>query len=151
MGLSLLVGCAAKGPRPPASGTTHAGSPSASARAATIARQQIGKPYRYGARGPSRFDCSGLVLYSYARAGVPGLPHSAAALERRVRSVALSALAPGDLIFFRLGGRKARHVAIYLGEGRFVHAPSSGGVVEAIPFDHPYWGPRIRRAGRLAN
>lgn len=109
----------------------------------------IGVPYRYGGASPSGFDCSGLVVYSYARAGVPGLPHSVAHLERMTRPVALERLQPGDLLFFRLSGKKTSHVAIYVGNRAFVHAPSGGKRVERVSFDHVYWGPRIRRAGRL--
>ncbi len=110
----------------------------------------IGVPYRYGGASPTGFDCSGLVIYSYARAGVSRLPHSAVSLERLARPVSLKDLVPGDLLFFRLSGKKTSHVAIYVGDRAFVHAPSGGKRVERVSFDHVYWGPRIRRAGRLA-
>ena len=58
-------------------------------------------------------------------------------------------LRPGDLLFFRFGGSRTSHVALYVGDGAFVHAPSSGKRVERVRFDHVYWGPRVRRAGRL--
>jgi cell wall-associated NlpC family hydrolase len=115
-----------------------------------VAVRQVGTPYRYGGSGPSGFDCSGLVVYSYARAGLAGLPHSALALERRARPVPLAALAPGDLLFFQPDGDKTSHVAIYLGDRTFVHAPLRGRPVETVSFDHVHWGPRIRQAGRLA-
>ena len=70
-------------------------------------------------------------------------------LERISRPVPLTELAPGDLLFFRLDGVKTSHVAVYVGDRAFVHAPSSGKAVERVSFDHVYWGPRIRRAGRL--
>jgi cell wall-associated NlpC family hydrolase len=116
---------------------------------ARIARAQVGAPYRYGGHSPSGFDCSGLVVYSYSKAGLSGLPHSAAALERQAESVALAELVPGDLLFFHLAGRKASHVGIYLGNREFVHAPSGGKHVERVSFDHVYWGKRLGRAGRL--
>lgn len=150
---ALLSGCAGSAGGPPraevvlAPGNASPGP--VAARAAAIASRQVGAPYRYGGRTPTGFDCSGLVLYSYAGAGVEGLPHSAAALERQARAIGLAELAPGDLLFFRLGGAKADHVGIYLGGDTFVHAPSSGRHVETVRFDHVYWGPRIRRAGRL--
>jgi cell wall-associated NlpC family hydrolase len=116
--------------------------------AVRVASSMIGVPYRYGGRSPSGFDCSGLVVYSYARAGLSGLPHSARALERRARKISVDALEPGDLLFFDLEPRKA-HVGIFVGDRSFVHAPSPGGRVERVSFDHVYWSPRIQRAGRL--
>jgi cell wall-associated NlpC family hydrolase len=110
----------------------------------------IGTPYRYGGSAPGGFDCSGLVVYSFAKAGVTGLPHSAAALEQRVRPIPLAELAPGDLLFFQLDEKKTSHVGIYVGGRAFVHAPSKGKRVERVRFDHVYWGPRVRIAGRLA-
>ena len=76
-------------------------------------------------------------------------PRSAARLERLARPVPLPELEPGDLLFFRLSGKKTSHVAIYVGDRSFVHAPSSGKRVERVSFDHVYWAPRIARAGRL--
>lgn len=122
---------------------------SARSAAAERALSMIGVPYRYGGASPNGFDCSGLVVYSYARAGYPSLPHSAASLERVAKPVALGDLEPGDLLFFRFTGKKTSHVAIYVGGRAFVHAPSGGKRVERVSFDHVYWGPRIRRAGRL--
>jgi len=157
--LAFALACAG-GPAPrPASAPAHAtpgaaaqGAPAATRLHAAVVRTataMIGAPYRFGGHSPSGFDCSGLVVYSYARAGLTGLPHSAAALERRARPVPLDRLEPGDLLFFDLAGRKAAHVAIYLGDDAFVHAPSAGKRVERVPFDHAYWGAHIRRAGRL--
>jgi len=89
------------------------------------------------------------VAWSYARAGVGGLPHSVALLERRAEPVAWDALRPGDLLFFRLSSLKTSHVALYVGDHRFVHAPSTGGAVEVVSFDHVYWSRQLGRAGRL--
>ncbi len=147
----LLAGCASHPPpRTPASLPRDA-SPTA-LRAAVIdtARRMLDVRYRYGGSGPDEgFDCSGLVVYSYRRAGVRGLPRSARELERRATPVSLRELRPGDLLFFRLSGKKTTHVAIYDGERHFIHAPSSGGRVERVGFDHVYWGPRIAHAGSL--
>ncbi|HZO09328.1 MAG TPA: C40 family peptidase [Myxococcota bacterium] len=109
----------------------------------------VGRPYRRGASGPANFDCSGLVAWSFAHAGIDGLPRKAADLERASRPIALASLEPGDLLFFRIDGRKTSHVAIYVGERSFVHAPSRGKRVERVDFDHVYWGPRLARAGRI--
>jgi len=153
--LALAAACASP-QAPPVSPTLAMArsAPVGAALRAEAARQALallGTPYRYGGGSPQGFDCSGLVVYSYAAAGLPGLPHSAAALERRARPVPLSELEPGDLLFFDLHGRKASHVALYLGGRVFLHAPSAGKRVERVGFDHVYWGPRIRRAGRLVD
>jgi cell wall-associated NlpC family hydrolase len=119
--------------------------------AARIARSQVGAQYRYGGETPSGFDCSGLVAYSFARAGRPGLPRSVGGLADLARPVPVESLEAGDLLFFSLGRRRLKsHVGIYLGDRRFVHAPSSGKSVEIVSFDHVYWGPRIGTAGRIA-
>ena len=122
-----------------------------STRAAVVntAIDMVGVPYRYGGKSPRGFDCSGLVVYSYAKAGYSGLPHSASRLADLSRPVGLEDLEPGDLMLFELTGKKASHVGIYVGDRRFVHAPSSGGRVEIVDFDHVYWRDHIGKAGRL--
>ena len=129
--------------------SASAASPSARADVARSAVSMVGAPYRYGGSSPRGFDCSGLVQYSYAQAGITGLPRTVSALERYARPISLAELEPGDLLFFRLSGKKTSHVAIYVGDRAFVHAPSGGKRVEKVAFDHVYWGPRLRRAGRL--
>ncbi|MBW2314873.1 MAG: C40 family peptidase [Deltaproteobacteria bacterium] len=147
--LAWALACAAT-PTPVAPSGAASRSHSVRNEAVRTATSMIGVPYRWGGRTPRGFDCSGLVVYSYGEAGLRGLPHSAAALERHARPIALASLEPGDLLFFDLEGRKAAHVAIYLGGRAFVHAPSLGKRVERVDFDHVYWGTRIRRAGRIA-
>ena len=82
----------------------------------------IGKPYRYGGSSPSGFDCSGLVMYSYKQAGL-SLPHSTDKQRSASRVVKVAELRRGDLLFFNQEGKKHGHVGIYIGEGKFVHAP----------------------------
>ncbi len=86
------------------------------------AMSKIGKPYVWGATGPNAFDCSGLVSWSYKQLGV-SLPRSSAAMSRVGTPVAKSALRPGDLVFFY---KPVSHVAIYIGNGKVVHASTSG-------------------------
>lgn len=106
----------------------EAASPSPT-RAATVALNQIGDPYRYGARGPGSFDCSGLVQYSYQKAGFRNVPRTSSAQAGAARHIPRSNLRRGDLMFFRNGGG-VYHVAIFLswdhGRALMVHAPSSG-------------------------
>ena len=149
----MLTACASPTPPPTLAGRSIPEAtqpPDRGARAAREATSMIGTPYRPGGSSPGGFDCSGLVVYSYARVGITGLPHSAAALEERVRPVSLAELVPGDLLYFQLDGKKTSHVGIYVGGDAFVHAPSRGKRVERVGFDHVYWGPRVRIAGRLA-
>ncbi len=117
-------------------------------RAAAYAERMVGRPYRHGGADPSGFDCSGLVKYSYARAGVD-LPHGTYQLLRLSRPVSPRHLRRGDLLFFDQQGRKASHVGIYLGGGRFVHAPSTGKRVYISKLSEPYWRRHLSSARRL--
>jgi cell wall-associated NlpC family hydrolase len=102
----------------------------AAARAVEAALNELGKPYRYGALGPSTFDCSGLTKFAYGSAGIT-LPHSAAAQYQSGRRVNRNQLQPGDLIFWR----GLDHVGMYIGNGKMVHAPRTGEVVTIISID----------------
>ncbi|MCZ7588869.1 MAG: C40 family peptidase [Gaiella sp.] len=99
-------------------------------RAARLARAQLGVRYVWGGASPGGFDCSGLVMWVYARLGI-SLPHNAAALYGSGRPVPLRAMRPGDLVFFPGLG----HVGIYVGQGRMIHAPQSGRRVEVEALD----------------
>lgn len=111
------------------------------------ARRQVGAPYRYGADGPRAFDCSGLVHYAYHQAGV-SVPRTVADLRRTTFPVRATRLRPGDLVFFRFKG-KVGHVGLYAGDGRFVHAPSSGEEVTYASLRDSFWRQRLVRAGRF--
>lgn len=115
--------------------------------AAAAAWRMIGAPYRYGGADPSGFDCSGLVSYAYAQAGIR-TPRTAAAQYRASRPLGLDEARPGDLVFFRYSGRVS-HVGIYLGDARFVHAPSTGKRVTIGNLDSRHYRQRFVRAGRL--
>jgi cell wall-associated NlpC family hydrolase len=93
----------------------------------TAATAMLGQPYRFGGEEPGGFDCSGLVHYAAHRAGIE-VPRTAQELLRSGRPVARAELRAGDLVFMRLSGKEL-HVGIALGDGRFIHAPSSGGRV----------------------
>lgn len=116
------------------------------ARAAAIALDQVGTPYRYGGSGPSGFDCSGLVQYSYDQAG-RRIPRTTGQLWASTRSVGKNELRIGDLLFFSVEG-KMSHVGLYLGKRRFVHAPESGRTVSVASLDSPFYKKAFIRAGR---
>ncbi|MBC3194552.1 C40 family peptidase [Pseudonocardia sp. C8] len=97
---------------------------------------QLGKPYRWGATGPSAFDCSGLISYAYSKAG-KDVPRTSRAQATVGTKVAKSDLRPGDLVFFY---SPVSHVGIYIGGGKIVHASTSGepvkvSAVDAMPFN----------------
>jgi cell wall-associated NlpC family hydrolase len=89
-----------------------------------VAEHQRGKPYSYGGAGPRAFDCSGLVMYVYAKLGI-SLPHYTVAQWNATEPISQSQMQPGDLVFFDGLG----HVGIYIGNGQFVDAPHTGSVV----------------------
>jgi len=92
-----------------------------------IAQRYLGVPYVYGGAGPSGFDCSGLTMYCYAQVGI-GLSHGATDQQHASTPVPLSALQPGDLVFFG-SASYSHHVGIYVGGGSMIHAPHTGAVV----------------------
>ncbi len=109
----------------------------APANAAPIAGDKVvaeaarhkGKPYVYGAAGPSRFDCSGFTLYVFSRFG-KRLPHNSTQQYNTVSKVARGAKRVGDLVFMRSSSGRITHVGIYAGSGRWWVAPKSGDVVK---------------------
>lgn len=116
-------------------------------RAAAIAMQQLGVPYRYGGQTPTGFDCSGLVHYSYRHAG-RAVPRTTTQLWRTSETVSRSELQPGDLLFFAIEG-KMQHVGMYIGDEQFVHAPSSGKHVQVASLDWEFYSDALLRGGRL--
>lgn len=108
----------------------------------------LGAPYEWGGNGPATFDCSGLVRFIHDQLGI-FVPRTAAEQYSAATPVDVSRLQPGDLLFFRIKGRSISHVAIYTGEGRFVHAPQTGRPVELRTLDDEFYRPRLAGAGRL--
>lgn len=138
--LGMLTGC---GHAP-----AEESGPSLASLAADHALAMIGKPYRYGGNTPKGFDCSGLVQYSYARVGVK-LPQGTRNLLQVSQPISRKNLKRGDLVFFTQEGKRSSHVALYLGDDRFVHSPSSGKKVHVAGFDDAYWQRHFTEARRL--
>jgi cell wall-associated NlpC family hydrolase len=110
--------------------------------------KMIGVPYRYGGADPRRgFDCSGLVFYTYTSNGI-AVPRTSQEQFKAARKIALTKARQGDLVFFQ-DQEKLSHVGIYLGDGLFVHAPSSGNTVSVASLDTPYYQRQLVGVGRL--
>lgn len=136
----MLAGC---GAQPTASVST---ADNAAQKAAAIAVQQVGVRYRYGGASPAGFDCSGLVHYAYSNAG-KRIPRTTAALWQLMRPVSNKDLRVGDILFFSIEG-KMSHVGMYVGEGDFVHAPSTGNTVTVSSLRSGFYEDAFVRAGR---
>lgn len=114
------------------------------------AKNMLGVKYRYGGASPRRgFDCSGLVQYSHRSAGI-NLPRTTALQFKAVKRIQRKYLKAGDLVFFKTTpARSVSHVGIYLGENKFIHAPSSGKRVKINSIKEKYWRKRFSGAGRV--
>jgi cell wall-associated NlpC family hydrolase len=121
--------------------------PATQHKAVAIAEQMIGAPYRYGGNTPKGFDCSGLVYYSYSKAGYSIGRDSRSQIAQAIH-IDPRDLRPGDLVFFNIGGGTT-HIGIYTGDGQFIHAPSSGKHVSHASMNDKYWREHFVRAGRL--
>ncbi|MGE0080351.1 MAG: C40 family peptidase [Thiohalomonadaceae bacterium] len=115
---------------------------------AALAKYYLGAPYRFGGTGPDGFDCSGLVHHIHRLLG-RDIPRTAHAQFLAARPVGLDQLRAGDLLFFRV--RERPHVGIYVGDGRFIHAPSRGRTVRYDELGNPFWRARMHGAGRLVS
>lgn len=162
--VALLTACASAPQRPVStSGTSHstladlpprAPSPASAGEANDIlfrAIALVGTPYHWGGNTPAGgFDCSGLVDYIYRTAAgikLPRTSHEMASMDaRKVRR--MTQLASGDLVFFDIDG-SISHVGVYVGKGRFVHAPNNGGTVRLDDIDGPYWGEHFAYGRRV--
>ncbi|RRV41239.1 peptidoglycan endopeptidase [Pseudomonas sp. o96-267] len=141
----LLSACSSRAPSPQPSYTPPVSSSSYQGGAEDVlfrALGLVGTPYRYGGNTPEGgFDCSGLIGYVYRDAAGISLPRSTRELSAmRTPDVRRDALKSGDLVFFATnGGRTVSHAGIYVGDGRFVHAPSTGGTVRLDTLTSGYW------------
>lgn len=110
----------------------------------------IGVPYRMGGNSAETgFDCSGFVRYVYANTLGLVLPRRAAQQAQTTTPIAKSDLRPGDLVFFNTMRRAFSHVGVYLGDGKFIHAPSKGDRVKISDMNDRYWARRFNGARRV--
>jgi cell wall-associated NlpC family hydrolase len=148
---ALLAACSSPGPQPtastePALESTRAGSQ----RGNDIVFYALGlidTGYRFGGKNPEAgLDCSGMVSYIYGQAAGLKVQGSAADIARNSKPVDRSALRPGDLVFFNTLNRSFSHVGIYIGDTRFIHAPSTNGKVRIDRLSDSYYAQRFEAA-----
>jgi cell wall-associated NlpC family hydrolase len=110
----------------------------------------VGINYRWGGTSPQTgFDCSGLVSHVFRQIAGLVLPRDSYAMARLGKAVELDDLKPGDLVFFNTMKRPFSHVGIYVGDKRFIHAPSRGKTVQVVDMTESYWAARYNGARRI--
>lgn len=146
----LLAACSSPSTRLVASSSTISQQSGVSEQGNEVAIYALGlvdTGYRFGGKNPEAgLDCSGMVSYIYHRAAGMKVVGSAADIARNGRSVERNALRPGDLVFFNTLKRPFSHVGIYLGDQRFIHAPSSNGKVRIDRLNDRYYAQRFEAA-----
>lgn len=154
LGLLMLVGCAGA-PRTASivpAPTAHSPAAAASSHDELLfhAFSLVGTPYRWGGSSPETgFDCSGLINYVFRETAGVSLPRTTAELNRLPNKAPSDALLPGDLVLFSTRGKRVDHAGIYVGDGRFLHAPSSGGRVRIDDLQASYWQRSFKSARRV--
>ena len=151
----ILAGCSipTRKPMPPSTIAKFKEDASVGTEGISIAAMGlVGVPYRIGGNTPAGgFDCSGLIVYVYNNAAGIKLPRTVQEMSRAGQAIQNAAPAPGDLVFFNTTGERYSHAGIYVGHGRFVHAPSKGGTVRLEQMTSPYWAARYTEARRINN
>jgi len=130
---------------------THEAASSAAVKKLTsYAWSLIDVPYKYGGHSPSSgFDCSGFIDHVFQHSANVLLPHDAQQISRHGLKVKLSQLREGDLVFYNTNDQAYSHVGLYLGNSRFIHAPSSGGRVRVEDMKLDYWRKHYNGARRI--
>lgn len=157
----LLAGCAST-PTPPRKPGKPAPRPGSSTSLGSLQADGVGREilmytlslldieYKFGGSNPEAgLDCSGLVAYIYQNAARVKLPHNAAQIASLARPIDNSQLRVGDLVFFNTLGRSFSHMGIYIGDGKFVHAPRTNSVIRVDRLDNSYFAARYEGARTL--
>jgi cell wall-associated NlpC family hydrolase len=152
----LISGCSSLSTSPsgaPANSPAHAATAPATPQhteALLVAIMALDTDYRYGGHSfANGFDCSGLVAYVFKSAWGLELPHNSRAQSEIGTPIDSSALRPGDLVFYNTANRPYSHVGIYLGDGKFIHAPRTGARVRIESLHKRYWARRYDGARRI--
>lgn len=109
----------------------------------------LGTPYKFGGTTPAGFDCTGYVKYVFQQAAGVSLPRTSIEQIQSGEPLSPSQAEPGDLVYFRIDRKRDLHLGIYLGGGRFIHAPSSGGAVNIQSLEKKYWRTRFLGTRRV--
>jgi len=156
--LALLTACGSTPPpsvklaRPTPNYLSHLEAQSAGREILMYTLSLLGIAYQFGGTNPEAgLDCSGMVSSVYLNATGVRLPHNAARIASMARPIARNHLRVGDLVFFNTQNRPFSHVGIYIGDGKFVHAPRSHSVIRVERMDNPYFAARFDGARTLFN
>ena len=149
--LAILAACATSPDlTPPATGYLVVGGREKGREVVMYGFGLIDIGYRFGGKNPeSGLDCSGMVAYIYEKVTGARLPHNAREIARLARPVERSALQPGDLVFFNTRNKPFSHVGIFVGDGRFMHAPNNGGRIKLSSLSESYYATRFESARTL--
>lgn len=143
---------AAPEPLPIPTPATDAAAPAESSKGEQLvaeAKKQLGKAYEWGAEGPNTFDCSGLMQYAAKALGI-NIPRVAKDQAKAGRAVDKSDLQPGDLVYFQGDGKSdISHIGMFIGDGKFIHAPKTGDVVKITNLESDYYRRTYRGARRI--
>jgi len=152
--LSLCLPASAAEPPAPEQGAAFTKLQDLTSRASEMALRAmglIGIRYKYGGTAPENgLDCSGLVRYLFKEVWGKELPRTSEEISRVGEKIDTHELQPGDLVFYNTLRRGFSHVGVYLGDNKFIHAPSGGGKVRIESMDLSYWKNRFNGARRIA-
>ena len=116
-------------------------------RMVNIAKSTIGVPYKWGGNSPREgFDCSGLMKFVHKQALGMNIPRVTAQQRDKSKTIRYAQLQPGDMLFFKTG-KRSNHVGVYIGNRKFIHAPSGGKLVHISSMDSSYWHSRFVKFG----
>lgn len=149
----IAVGCASH-PVPPSDfSSLHSDTEQRSSSVQEIvirkALSLLGTPYLFGGMTPEGFDCTGFINYVYRTSASIALPRESHDLVRAGEPVSVADLRPADIVYFRIERQKPLHAGIYLGAGKFIHAPSTGGKVNIQNLSQDYWKSRYLGGRRI--
>lgn len=153
--LAILAGCGSTGSKekpspPPRGGYFTLKEPNLRQEIVLYSMGLLNTRYQFGGNNPDAgLDCSGMVAYVVEKTSQQRLPHNAAQIAGLTRPIEHKNLQPGDLVFFNTNGKKYSHMGIYVGEGKFIHAPSSRGRVRIEALNTSYFASRFDGAHSL--
>lgn len=131
---------------------SQASSTSKASSLIATAKNFIGLPYRFGGTSPtSGFDCSGFMQYVYKKTANIDLPRTSGSMAQVGEKISRDNLQPGDMVFFSHSGGRISHVGMYIGEGRFIHSPSTGKSISITALNSGYWANKFVTARRVIN